>query len=251
MPGFGWKKAAYDQRDYSFNNLFRTLPAKKLPTTYEIPNFSSIPVKDQDGVGACVAFSGSTITDWYKTKDANAQVTTSPEFIYDEGRKQEGTYPADDGMDIRTGCQILQKLGAPLNSVCPWNMEVYNNIELCDSPPVLADAATRKIQSYASCFNVNMILNAISLNYPVWLGVPVYENWPMTTTTGIIPNAKGKNIGGHAIAAYAYDPKYVRFRNSWGGWGNNGDGFLPRSYISKFLFLNMADAWTVTDLVAG
>ena len=250
LRSFGWNKDPFDIRDYAYANVLKAIPQKPIPKTFEVPGFKQIPKKDQDGVGACVAFSGTNLVDYYNSKERQAQVLTSPEFIYDEGRKQEGSYPKDNGMYIRTGCQLLQKLGVPLNSVCPWDPSEYNNITLCDSQPVLANAALQKIKTYASCHNINDVISAIANSSPIWLGVPVYSNWPMDTSTGIIPAPKGKVIGGHAIACYAYDQNYVKFRNSWDGWGLNGDGFIPRSYIDKFLRNNQADAWTIVDVVA-
>jgi hypothetical protein len=73
-----------------------------------------------------------------------------------------------------------------------------------------------------------------------------YENVYDLTVDNYHNFAISSGIFVHNCAVgYDDNKKLVKFKNSWGkGWGDNGYGYIPYSYINDFLW----DAWTCADL---
>jgi C1A family cysteine protease len=84
---------------------------------------------------------------------------------------------------------------------------------------------------------------------PVPIGIPCFYEIFFAEADGYIkyPANPDQIYGGHAICAVGYNDRsqLVKFKNSWGrGWGSNGYGYLPYSYVRDFLW----DAWASKDL---
>ncbi len=155
--------------------------------------------------------------------------TLSPRFVYWQAKLIDGI-PDQDGTTLRAVLQVVQKIGACPESLCPswpdWSKPVF-------TAEMLAEAAKYRIKAYAR-LNVGTLADielAIATGRMVLAGsLCTRDDW----ADGWILKPQGTVLGGHATVFDSYDrnltfDKYKRFAsgpNSWGKeWGGLG-GFL-------------------------
>jgi C1A family cysteine protease len=91
---------------------------------------------------------------------------------------------------------------------------------------------------------------AIYNGNPVVCGIDCYESIlsEEAERTGIVemPTEYEESQGGHAILLTAYNniKQQFTFRNSWGRWGKNGNGYISYEYISKY----GGDFWVIKEM---
>lgn len=239
LSKYRWKREPVDTRDHLYQLAPVTLAAR-----VDLRQYCS-PIEDQGAIGSCTgnAIAGQIELIQRKVNPAKGR-DVSRLFIYYEERVLIGTVRWDSGAYIRDGIKVVNKKGAPLESLWP-----YNQSRWATKPPTTAytDALKRTVTGYQRCTNFAAVKNAIAAGNPVTIGFDVYESfegaWADIPSgqpgSGMMP-MPNKNaeqlLGGHAVCIVGYDDNLNggRFivRNSWGtSWGDNGYFYMPYAVI--------------------
>ena len=239
MSRFGCIRDKFDDRDY----LMRAyLPVVKLPKKIDHTKEMS-PVRDQQTEGTCVGFAvASGMKEYQEFLDYEKLIELSPRFIYSECKKIDGM-PGEEGTTIRVAMQVLESKGVCQEKFWPYLPHQKTKAR----EGAISNAKKFCIMTYARILNLNELRLSLATKGPCVIGVEVFEGM-MKTKTGLVPLPKKgeRSIGGHAIAACGYDDEeeLVKFKNSWGSWGDKGYGYLPYTYIERY----MMDAWSSVDI---
>ncbi len=238
----GYIPDKFDRNDYLMRGFLR--PTVKIPEKIDYTE-AITPVRDQGNEGVCVGFASVCgMKEYQEQKDYGKPVELSPRFVYSECKKVDGS-PNSEGTSIRVAMKVLSETGVCRELLWPYSPHQTDNPRL----GYLVDASKFKIQSYARILNLHELKLTLATHGPnVTIGVMVYQGM-MTTKNGVVPLPKRRDraLGGHAIYPVGYNDKtqFVKFKNSWGeGWGNNGFGYLPYRYITRY----MIDAWSSVDI---
>ena len=253
-------KDTEDLRDYRFTSLVKnhvTTPKliESLPSSIDHTNEMS-PVKDQDDIGSCVAFSIAAVKEWQEQKEHRQEVEEgkfdhrddkyydlSEAWIYKMAKKID-PWPDEEGTSIRHGLKVINKIGVPCEKAWPYD-EIVNG-----KPKKWANlvALWSLIDSYWKISNLTELISALTFG-PIIAGIGVFEEIFYVGKDGIIPLPAQPQYcyGGHAICLVGFNAhtKLIKFKNSWSkNWGDNGYGYLPYKYIKR----HMWDAWAIKDL---
>ena len=232
---YGWRPDTPDMRDY----LLAVAPAKTLPPSVSLRK-QMPPVYDQGQLGSCTANSIGAIIELNELKQKEKDAATpSRLFIYYNERVMEGTVNEDSGAEIRDGIKSVAQLGAPPETVWP-----YDILKFAKKPPAKAYSEAKKHQAlrYARVNQDAMaIQNVLASGYAISFGFTVYSSFESDVgSDGIVPMPQPdeKVLGGHAVVAVGYKPikgqLYFECRNSWGtGWGDKGYFWMPASYVTS------------------
>jgi hypothetical protein len=173
-------------------------------------------------------------------------------FIYYGERVIEGTVGTDAGAEIRDGIKVVASLGAPPESLCPYDISKFTR-----KPSALAfgEAAKHLVTSYERVpQTVDQIRACLAGGDPVVFGFSVYESFESDAVaqTGVVPMPKKTEnlLGGHCVVLVGYQHAKKRFivRNSWGpSWGDGGCCYMPYAYVCNPA---MADDFWCVRLVA-
>lgn len=241
---FGCKKDPPDLRDIPMGLVLPVIPLPKgIDYTVKMS-----PVRDQGSEGTCVSFASVVgMKEYQDKKEYRKFIGLSPRFVYSLCKKYDGA-PEEEGTYPRMAMKILLNYGT-----CPESFWPYVAHQK-DRPKKGAAKKARlyRIKAYARLDTVLEMQRSLVVNGPFLAGVQVYSSWfnNKTQKDGIIPMPKKKDklMGGHAICIIGYDDrrKIFKFKNSWGlRWADQGYGYLPYDYISKYC----RDAWSGTDLI--
>lgn len=246
---FGWRKDAYDSRDYLHKMKVAIIPGVMTLEEY-LPD-----VRNQGNVGSCVGFGiGGNITARAKQR-GNYTQWFSPTWIYNGARYIEGTLSEDVGCYPRDALDWLLEKGCLLESLWPYNPLMLDR----KAPPSSLEpeaAKTPLIAYYRVVDSVDGLCSAIADGFCVSIGTPWFKKWmnPMPTwrcgwrnVPGILPEVtvSDETVGGHETFLYGYDMKQQVFygQNSWGiTWGAGGRYIMPFSAIEVFKDLGGYDA---------
>lgn len=206
-----------DTRDFNYE-------ARMTKKRVHIPNKFSLkkqllPIRNQGNTDTCVGQVGATIKEWQELKDINLYEYMSPQFIYNNRENQDSS-----GMYGRDCMSILKNIGSCLERNYPFGTkEEKEEID----PAIILKASNFQIKEYNRISSIKGLKEALYLNGPCFISVPVYQN-NETMWKPASPNAV--RIGGHAMTIVGYDSKGFIIRNSWGlGWGKSGYGIFPYS----------------------
>lgn len=271
---FGWLPDQPDQRDYMLYDLpahlYNPRPqgplavSAALPPVIDLTNRADWPeVYDQGYIGSCVAQCVAAAIEYEQIKriTANGKFVGNSEFLsrkllfrpsrlftYYEARKLIGLEKADSGCYIRDAMKVAYNVGIPRET--GWN---YVEQKFALKPPKRQynSAPFHKVTTYARVKNSQEIRRAIAEDFPVTVGVAVYDSFFYANNGDIpMPGKNEYNYGGHAILLVGYDDttKRFKFRNSWGKeWGNEGHGTIPYQYLDNPYLAS--DFWTIADSV--
>ena len=224
LPLFHWKREPVDTRDKIYQPT-----AIVLPKTVDLRPYCS-PIEDQGQLGSCTGNAIAGMVDLMDRK-SNKALQVSRLFIYYEERVLEGTVNYDSGAYIRDGIKVVNKKGAPLESLWPYNI---NKFTTRPNQAAYTDALKRTVGTYEKCTNLAAIKNALARGFPAVIGFDVYDSFYNITSNGIMPypNVNTEDLlGGHAVAIVGYNDNTSRFivRNSWGtSWGMSGYILIQR-----------------------
>jgi C1A family cysteine protease len=246
---YGWKPSLPDKRDIPYQPKLCLL--KSLPAVIDLR--SQCPaVYDQGDLGSCTANAIGGLCEFVEMKEGKPAYVPSRLFIYYNERVLEGTVSSDAGAAISDGMKVVNKLGAPHESLW-W----YNTAKFATKPSknVYADGLKHTVGAYLAVDNTNLddMKTCLAEGYPVVGGFTVYESFESqaVATTGIVP-MPGHNeqvLGGHAVLVVGYDDTNNWFivRNSWGSsWGASGYFYMPYAYFTNS---NLADDfWTIRSI---
>ena len=112
---FNTKKAKKDKRDYVVS-----VKSDNIPGTFEIKH--NLPIRNQKNIGSCMSHAAVRAVEIQLSKKVKWRVDGSELYHYYVVRKEvNNTYPNDSGMTVRDGCKGIQKYGASLEFLCPYN----------------------------------------------------------------------------------------------------------------------------------
>jgi len=149
------------------------------------------------------------------------------------------TFIESAGTTLKGAVDILQKKGAVLDSVLPF--QISNFMYTGEESTFYATAAIRRIASY---FNLGKDVakwrDWLSSHGPILAALNVDATWDNATATkGLLDTFQPKTTrGGHAIAIVGYtaDKRFI-VRNSWGtAWGDKGFAYASEAYIKAGFF---------------
>lgn len=190
----------FDERSRLFNVTEVLKPTPIRSRTWRCPVWL-----DQGREGACVGFSWSHALATTKTRKRKVAAPFAQQW-YKEAQKVD-QWPGEDyeGTSVLAGAKVAQAKGF--------------------------------IESYRWAFGIDQVLEALSKQGPVVLGIPWMDSmFAPDPKTGLL-DCTGNVSGGHAIMARGHIIKkripgvgvrhVVRLRNSWGkDWGMKGDAFI-------------------------
>lgn len=243
---YHWLRDKPDARDH----LYSAAPVA-LPASVDLRQYCSA-VEDQGQLGSCTGNAIAGIIELMQRKQNLARgKDVSRLFIYYEERVLIGTVNQDSGAYIRDGIKVVNKKGAPLESLWPYNISRFRTRP---TNAAYNDALKRKATAYQRVTNFAGVKTALSQGYPVVMGFDVYSSFEtsIVANTGMMPypNVNTEQLlGGHAVAIVGYNDNLNggRFicRNSWGSrWGAGGYFYMPYQVVQN---TNMSDDfWIIT-----
>lgn len=196
------------------------------------------PVKDQGPLGACTAFAASGYFEYLWRRFKNQTPVFSPLFLYYKEREFDGDLgQGDTGSFGSTAFWVLHNTGVCLESTDPYDPGQFEN---APTPAQLTEAASYKVGAMHTVSTVDDIRSAIASQYPVLIGVSIYESFEDGDwgSSFVMPAPTGNMLGGHEIYIHGYDDVAKRFniRNSWGpSWGNTGNFWADYTMLESIL----------------
>lgn len=207
--------APEDKRDadYPFRLALAATPSMR---TYRY--WTSGPVSlDQDGVGACVGFTGAN---WLQSSPVRTKVINQTGFDLYYACKEIDGYPGEGTWD-RVLMQVLQNRG--------------------------------HIKRYLWAQNPNELDQWLLEIGPVLIGIPWLESMFDPDADGYLRVA-GTEVGGHEVLIRGINrgaKPFYTITNSWGrNWGDNGHARIARDDLRKLLFDSWGSACTAEESVA-
>jgi C1A family cysteine protease len=259
---FGWKPDLPDQRDRKFPHM-RVLRRLRmtLPKSVDLRSLNlHAPVFDQGNLGSCTANAIGKAFEFAQRKRGRDDYAPSRLFIYYGERELEDTIPSDDGAEIRDGLKVVNKLGAPHETLWPYLISRF-----AERPDAAAytDGLQHQALAYASVdVSSTAVRAALAAGYPVVVGFTVYESFYRIGANGFMPVPKPNEAveGGHAVLVMGYrwmkapwDRSYRPYAivlNSWGAsWGDQGFFYMPLAWLCNRY--NADDFWTISDTEAA
>lgn len=223
-----------DVRDYQ---AVYTANKKEFPKSFEL----EIPrVKDQGDTGACVAYSLSSIIEYYNNKQNGDPTEMSVGYIY--GNRTTSEYKGV-GMVIRDALEAVRLYGDVYKDAYDMrdNVEIPTAIRLFEKNKtrLYSDGYPHRISQYCRVGTINAMKASIMAGNPVLIGMLWYND--MKVIDGVLRTSYIGHDGGHCMFIIGWDERGWKVQNSWGtGWGDNGTAIIPYS-------MPIAECWTLTD----
>jgi C1A family cysteine protease len=212
-------------------------PAKSLITTGFLP-----PIWDQGQTGSCTGHGTTRGIAYARAKQGLPYIDLSRLFPYWNARVAEGSSDSDSGATVGDAIAAAQQYGD-----CPYADLPTDPGLVTVAPSVQAfeDAITHKALAATRVMGSNQASLAYHfkhcidiLGLPVVIGIVVYESFESDAVakTGAVPmpGSNEQQLGGHCIAAVAYDDstQLITCDNSWGtSWGMQGRFTIPYGYV--------------------
>jgi hypothetical protein len=222
-----------------------------IPNTFSLEQYAP-KVMNQNNSSSCVghANSGAIVTA-FASAGKPLSFVPSPVGIYTLARcidrvpGSNGLLPklTDEGSMPNQAVRGLTEWGiSPMKS----RTDLYSDADpttINDEPDLLSletDSATKIIGYYAitstGAQRIKDIKNAISSGFPITFATQVDNAFEAYNGTDPITAPDPSNIlGGHYLYGLAYrtlnSKTILRFRNSWGNWGQNGDAEADEAFI--------------------
>lgn len=241
----GWQRNRPDPRDVHFMKVHKSItPQEAGYTVADMSNNEQLmpAVFDQGELGACTANGWIECMEYLYARACKPLVPLSRLFLYYTERVMIDGTPAeeDSGAQIRDGAKALAQIGAPPESLWP-----YNVAQFAQKPPQAAfdAAAAHKAIRYYSLSTLDWIKACLTLGFPAVFGFAVPQSFVDDTgKTGQFSYQPGESIvGGHCVVAIGHmdghanpgdGPGAFLCRNSWGeDWGLKGNFWLPYSAV--------------------
>ncbi len=220
--GLGAIQSPPDARDYPVSALYAAAGIQ--PVTTFAPRLVRTPmpgVINQGTTPQCVAYASAGVKAWQDMRDQHTAIDA-----FDEAAFFAGIGGSDNGAIPRNALSYLLHTGYPIK----------RHPELASQHRIAA--------YYAVPVSIPDIKSAIQAFGPLLLAVDWATSWFEPLPNGKLP-APDKSAGGHAIYAWGWDDRIgLLLRNSWDGWGMNGNCYLPYAYLGR-----VWEAWRTQDVI--
>jgi C1A family cysteine protease len=250
---YGRRADLPDPRDHQFEHTHAGLMAMELPAHIDLRDTTFFaPVFDQLACGSCVSQAVAAAYSYEQRKAGLRQYTPARLFLYYCAREIENTVASDCGCEIRNGIKVLAALGAPHESLWPYDI---SKVRVLPPPRAYLDGAGHDALHYSRIDNSGddrALAAALAAGVPVVIGISVGESFESDavarTGTVPIPTQDEHILGGHCMLAIGYDTtpqgRTYLVRNSWGPlWGDIGHCYIPAAYLIDTGLAG--DFWTI------
>lgn len=232
---YGRKRDPHDCRDH----VLRMMRPNRL-SVGEVDVFAglSLPVYDQGQLGSCTANAGVLYRRWLAQKYPQysaADQDLSRLFLYYQERLIDGDVSDDAGSTTRTCCQVICNTGIAPETDWPYDITTFANAPQAKDT---SDAAPYKAGAYHRAPDADTVISCLVSQYPVLLGVTLYESFEGIGSNGLMPmpGSLENIVGGHEMVIRGYSSSRAAFRvqNSWSAdWGDAGKLWMPEAYLDN------------------
>lgn len=230
-------------RDYRLELL---ASAPQLPDEYSIDFKGQI--KNQGQSSSCVAQALSYYAEVLNWKETGTWTSLSARYLYSK------IYQPQGGAYINDGLSILQNEGIALDSDV---LSTENGLPPSENYMRKGDDITPAENDTAKQFLIKKYLTWDNNNVE-WYKQAIMQgsgcvaiSWGNNSVWSladiILPSYRSQMVWQHCIYFMGWSEKKQAFKilNSWNGWGDNGEGWLPYSYVTNGYLTNpktMVDA---------
>ncbi|QNF28516.1 C1 family peptidase [Metabacillus elymi] len=220
-----------------------------------------LPVRNQGQENSCVGFGVSACKEYFDKKEYSKDIILSSRYVYEEARRTVGIPDEQIGTPIPAALDTLVKQGICEESFWPYT----ENNKGTPNSDYNENAKKYRIKSYAKITSTMDAFKFLTTHGPCVMLVPVYKSWSEepAQSTGKLPipplnlelvkkekfpvSDKDTPEGMHCICIVGYndETQTLKFKNSWGSWGDCGYGYLPYEYFS----LDTIECYTMIDIV--
>lgn len=250
---YGWFPDLPDNRDLKWTpqkSRRGTLP--KLPTKVDLRETGfEPPIYDQSALGSCTANGVGDVFEYEQRRQGLVDYMPSRLFIYYEERRIIDTIGYDSGAFIRDGLRVVNRLGAPHESLWPYDI---NRFTIQPTQNVYDDGLQHQTIAYMTVDNRREfdVKQALAAGLPVVFGFTVFSWFENPDADGFCrPVANQGILGGHCTVIVGYflfkRQWWAIVRNSWGtGWGRGGYCFMPLRWLCNYY--NADDFWVISQV---
>lgn len=251
---YGWLPDLPDNRDKVWTPpTSRRGVMPKLPTSVDLRITPyEPPIYDQSQLGSCTANGVADIFEFAQRKQGLLDYMPSRLFIYYEERRIINSLSYDSGAFIRDGLKVVNRLGAPHETLWPYSLGAFTQ-----APPQDAydDGLNHQAIQYAAIDNKNQVhvKQSLAQGFPVVIGFTVYPWFESPVNGSCTPVPNQQVLGGHCTVIVGYEhikgsrQVWAIVRNSWGtGWGDRGYCYIPMSWLCNYS--NADDFWVITSV---
>lgn len=255
---YGWLPDLPDVRDFQWTPKLLASKRGKLP---KLPSKVDLrtdgfepPIYDQSALGSCTANGVAAVYEAQQRKQLQEAYTPSRLFIYLEERRIINCISIDSGAFIRDGLRVVNRLGAPHESLWPYNI---NRFTEQPPQPVYDDGQLHQTTAYMTVDNKREfdVKQALAAGLRVVFGFTVYGWFERPDARGFVTPVEGDSVlGGHCVVLVGYfrDRKnkwWGIVRNSWGtSWADGGYCYMPLRWICNYW--NADDFWVISQVEA-
>lgn len=220
------------------------------------------PIYDQGQINSCTAQAIAAAIQYARMKHAQMpDFIPSRLFIYYYERAVQGQTATDSGARTRDGIKVVKQMGAPPESLWPYDSAPASppggsfppDARAATEPPaqVVKAAKPFEVLNYQRLRNNLEAMKAcLAEGYPFTMGIVVYPSFmasPGKQNVVIpMPGTDEQPLGEHIVLAVGYDDakQWVICRNSWGvSQGDGGYFYLPYAYAGSRP--RIGDLWTL------
>jgi C1A family cysteine protease len=212
------------------------------------------PVGDQGSEGSCTAWSAKNAHRFLCRAKGLPDSDLSAQFLYYVTRDTEGDTNDDNGATIADTVAAEGQFGICHEETWPYAQPYFQRpydaaYQEAKQHVVLARSPVQQTQE--------ALETVLAAGQPIQFGMRVYESFESDATaqTGIVtmPMSGEAFMGGHALYLFDYDSEArVCFgQNSWGQWGQDGQGVFEIPYDMILDGDYCSDLWTVSAVKDG
>jgi hypothetical protein len=232
LRGLGYLPDPADGRDMRPIDLLGVLASSSPPTSASVRH-PLVQPRDQGATNSCTgqAWSQALRLAWLRAGKSCPELSALDNYW--KGRQQWGAHLVDEGSHLRTGARAVMKFGCATEKRWPFDAAKVNL-----KPSWWANRSghdSRGVRGYYKLYWADDVRRAIATGHPVVGGWKVGQPFLEYNGTGVIDEARGPTIGGHAVVIEEYfaDGTFG-FLNSWGyGWGIGGRGLATERWVDS------------------
>lgn len=217
----GYRRRPVEPKSFKYNLTNYALPTVDLtqPRMFwgSKPD-PRLPILNQGSMGSCCSFGAADAATAVGRVDGLTAVELMHDWIYEQARKKEGSFPTDAGSDP-ADCLDLCMSGVPPQSDQAGGY-VANPAATFDQ--YTKDATQKYVASFHGIFPTDqpnmetLVWAALDSGYPVVVALD-WTNAMFSAPRGILPSGQtpAMAVGGHCVYCWGIAPDYYLCDNSW------------------------------------